>query len=81
MYKTYKPYDEYWNSKGKYGQERVRRKNLRKEKRRSKNPGSCPKCRQNPKVSGTCPYDAEIYGVETYCKCCNECRNACAQDI
>lgn len=27
------PYDKYWNVKGEYGQERVRRKNARKEKR------------------------------------------------
>lgn len=26
-------YDKYWNSKGEYGKERVRRKNIRKEKR------------------------------------------------
>ncbi|MBC8551278.1 MAG: hypothetical protein H8D23_16660 [Candidatus Brocadiales bacterium] len=28
-----------------------------------------------------CPYDREIYDIETLCTCCPVCRDACADDI
>jgi hypothetical protein len=34
-----------------------------------------------PGVEDTCPYDEDVFGKETICTCCPNCRRECAQNI
>lgn len=40
----------------------------------------CPKCGKPTGVTGTCPYDSEIYEEDTICGCCPSCRHDCWMD-
>jgi hypothetical protein len=85
MLNGYMTYDEHWDSKGDYGQERIRRKNLRKQKRRdkAKEKGTC-KCGINPRTPHLhqCPFSVEINDITTdVCDCCGSCEHECAMDI
>jgi transcription elongation factor Elf1 len=76
-------YDRHWNSKGPYGEERVRRKKIRKEKRIRKM-FICPQCNHyrgyviETKLN---PYYKEMDGTEIYEKICDDCYNAAQGDI
>lgn len=78
--KDYKEtYQEYWSKKGEYGLERLKRAAERKEKKKIK--GLC-KCGNNPKSElHTCPYDEDMHGSITWCRCCSDCYNTCLGDI
>lgn len=48
-------YDKHWNAQGEYGQERVRRKNVRKEKRTERR----KEIRANKFIIGRCEYNQD----------------------
>ena len=84
MYKESK-YDKYWKSKGKYGEERIRRKKIRKEKRIAKML-YCPKCgghinNVGPIQEKINPYYKEIDNTIILEKMCIHCYNTACQDI
>lgn len=76
-----KDYVSYWNEKGEYGQERVKRMLARKLKRHNHNRGTCPEC-SNTRMNKEhfCPLDAE-FGIEKICTCCFRCSEQCAMNI
>ena len=73
-------YEDYWNNRGEYGKERIKRFLLRKEKRKK---SLLCNCGNNPKESPhTCPYAEDMYGdSETTCRCCDDCIKSCLGDI
>ena len=76
-------YDKYWNAKGSYGRERVRRKKLRKEARFTKR-HTCPKCHKFKPGDVELridPYTEEIYGFQSFEKMCTDCYLASQADI
>ena len=83
MSNKYLPYNEYWNLRGEYGRERVKRKNERKQKRKEKRNTSC-KCGHNAKTPylHSCPFAEDMHGDYTkQCRCCSDCAYQCAMDI
>lgn len=65
-----------------YLKERLRRTKIRKEKRKEKDNRTC-KCGKNRKSSlHSCPYAIEMHNdYSQNCTCCNDCTNACKEDI
>lgn len=41
----------------------------------------CQGCQGPPGDLAPCPYAEELYGEDSPCNCCDECRRACAEDI
>jgi hypothetical protein len=41
----------------------------------------CPKCFNKAEKLHTCPYVDELYGDDTFCKCCGDCQDNCAREI
>ena len=79
--KKHLSYFEYWQAKGDYGKERIKRFELRKSRR--KKAGLC-KCGHNYKTphNHSCPFDSDMYGnYEENCRCCSDCEHNCAMDI
>ncbi|MFW6312181.1 MAG: hypothetical protein ACOC1K_08110 [Nanoarchaeota archaeon] len=79
-------YITYWNSRGDYGKERVKRMLARKEKRKNskKSNYTCDSCRRNvgyylSKVVN--PYYEDIYGTIIYERLCGSCYDAAMGDI
>jgi len=55
---------------------------MKKEQPKKRKPKLCPKCGINKAGDkDICPYDEEINDKITYCYCCDECRQQCADDI
>ncbi len=80
---TESTYDKYWNAKGEYGRERVRRKKLRKEKRFAKRT-TCPQCHSSnvgPIELRLNPYYKEMNDVEIWERMCGYCYDAACGDI
>lgn len=76
-------YDKYWNSKGEYGQERVRRKNLRKKKRLDKL-NTCPKCHRSNKGPIELlknPYYWDMNNTVVWERMCRDCYDDACGDI
>lgn len=75
-------YVSYWNSKGDYGRERVRRMLERKKKRVEKSTKSC-RCgnRKKSRDYHVCPFSYAMYGGGQLCRCCEECTHDCAMDV
>ena len=73
-------YYDYWNSKGEYGKERIRRykKRLKAHKANLLCPNCHDKYRESPKP---CPYDYEMNSDINLCRCCDECRHNCAMGV
>lgn len=75
-------YISYWNNKGEYDEERVRRMLIRKRKRWSKLVHSC-KCGNTQKSTlHTCPFKTDMNDdYDSLCRCCSDCTHECAMDI
>lgn len=76
-------YVSYWNSKGEYGEERVRRMRARKKKRAQKLIYNCPRCKYGRRTAPhTCPFQCDMNNDYTsLCTCCQDCESGCAGDI
>ena len=68
-----------------YKAEGQKRMLIRKQKRIEKfnSKRLCPNCKRNHKstYSHTCPFDEDMHGIQTMCRCCGDCEHECAMDI